>query len=68
MKNKLKLNKKEYIHLIISFFIGIIFTFIIIIPIDVFLLKNNLTINIKNKTKIYEKSSLSNSIKKIYDS
>lgn len=69
MKNKLKLNKKEYIHLIISFFIGIIFTFIIIIPIaQVFLLKNNLTINIKNKTKIYEKSSLSNSIKKIYDS
>ena len=69
MKNKLKLNKKEYIHPIISFFIGIIFTFIIIIPIaQVFLLKNNLTINIKNKTKIYEKSSLSNSIKKIYDS
>lgn len=68
MKNKLKLNKKEYIHLIISFFIGIIFTFIIIIPLaQIILLKNNLTINLKNQTKIYEKYSLSNSIKKIYD-
>ena len=68
MKDKFRINKKEYFHLIISFFIGIIFTIIIIIPItQVILLKNNLTINMKNKTKIYEKNSLSNSIKKIYD-
>ena len=68
MKNKIqKKYIKELILLISSFILGSIFTIILLVfsPLSLILNSNNGITITKDKTKIYEKSSLSSAISKV---
>ena len=70
MKNKIqKKYIKELILLISSFILGSIFTIILLVfsPLSLILNSNNGITITKDKTKIYEKSSLSSAISKVED-
>ena len=70
LKNKIqKKYIKELILLISSFILGSIFTIILLVfsPLSLILNSNNGITITKDKTKIYEKSSLSSAISKVED-